>query len=156
MTHSEPNYRNSRLFRGASGQDELFETPYEEERENLRGELVECLGLAFENEETRRSHFLGKLREGLEALHAELSGVPYRGVDDAVARMAAIEHWPMGGEAQLRRLAERMRRADSSKDLLQRWKDEVGFPHGEIEDILKLSDPPLAHGVPKPIPRRVR
>ena len=150
MTGSEPNYRNSRLFRGASGQDELFETPYEEERENLRGELVECLGLAFENEETRRSHFLGRLREGLEELQAKLSGVPYRGVDDAVARMAAIEHWPMGGEAQLRRLAERMRRADSSKDLLQRWKDEVGFPHGEIEDILKLSDPPWHTACPNP------
>ena len=150
MTGSEPNYRNSRLFRGASGQDELFETPYEEERENLRGELVECLGLAFENEETRRSHFLGRLREGLEELQAKLSGVPYRGVDDAVARMAAIEHWPMGGEAQLRRLAERMRRADSSKDLLQRWKDEVGFPHGEIEDILELSDPPWHTACPNP------
>ena len=150
MTGSEPNYRNSRLFRGASGQDELFETPYEEERENLRGELVECLGLAFENEETRRSHFLGRLREGLEELQANLSGVPYRGVDDAVARMAAIEHWPMGGEAQLRRLAERMRRADSSKDLLQRWKDEVGFPHGEIEDILELSDPPWHTACPNP------
>ena len=150
MTGSEPNYRNSRLFRGASGQDELFETPYEEEREDPRGELVECLGLAFENEETRRSHFLGRLREGLEELQAKLSGVPYRGVDDAVARMAAIEHWPMGGEAQLRRLAERMRRADSSKDLLQRWKDEVGFPHGEIEDILKLSDPPWHTACPNP------
>ena len=56
----------------------------------------------------------------------------------------------MGGEAELRRLAGRMRRADSSKDLLQRWKDEVGFPHGEIEDILKLSDPPWHTACPNP------
>ena len=85
MTGSEPNYRNSRLFRGASGQDELFETPYEEERENLRGELVECLGLAFENEETRRSHFLGRLREGWRnckqssaGFRTEVSTMPWR------------------------------------------------------------------------------
>ena len=56
----------------------------------------------------------------------------------------------MGGEARLRRLAERMRHAESSKDLLQRWKDEVGFPYGEIEDILNLSDPPWHTACPNP------
>ena len=40
--------------------------------------------------------------------------------------------------------------AESSKDLLQRWKDEVGFPHGEIEDILNLSDPPWHTACPNP------
>ena len=64
--------------------------------------------------------------------------------------MAAVEHWPMGDEAQLRSLAERMRHADPSKDLLQRWKDEVGFPHGEIEDIVNLSDPPWHTACPNP------
>ena len=150
MASSKQNGRIGRLFRHPSGQDELFEKSYEEELEARRGDPVECLGLTFENDEARRSHYLSRLREGLEELHAKLSGVPYSGLDDAVARMAAIEHWPMGGEARLRRLAERMRHADSSKHLLQRWKDEVGFPHGEIDDILGLSDPPWHTACPNP------
>ena len=150
MARSDPNDRIGRLFRHPSGQDELFDKSYEEELDVRRGEPVECLGLTFENDEARRSHFLGRLREGLEELHAKLGDVPYTGLDDAVTRMAAIEHWPMGGESQLRRLAERMRRADSPKDLLQRWKDEAGFPHGEIDDILNLSDPPWHTACPNP------
>ena len=141
---------SARLFRHPSGQDELFDKSYEEVLDARRGEPLECLGLTFENDEARRSHFLGRLRQGLEELHAKLGGVPYAGLDDAVARMAAIEHWPMGGEAQLRGLAERMRLDRSPKDLLQRWKDEVGFPHGEIEDILNLSDPPWHTACPNP------
>ena len=156
MARSKPNGRIGRLFRHPSGQDELFDKSYEEELEARRGEPVECLGLTFENDEARRSHFLGRLREGLEELHAKLGGVPYAGLGDTVARMAAIEHWPMGGEARLRLLAEHMRLGRSSKDLLQRWKDEVGFPHGEIEDILNLSDPPWHTACPKPLPGRVR
>ena len=150
MARSDPNDRIGRLFRHPSGQDELFDKSYEEELDARRGEPVECLGLTFENDEARRSHFLGRLREGLEELHAKLGDVPYTGLDDAVTRMAAIEHWPMGGESQLRHLAERMRRADSPKDLLQRWKDEAGFPHGEIDDILNLSDPPWHTACPNP------
>ena len=150
MARSDPNDRIGRLFRHPSGQDELFDKSYEEELDARRGEPVECLGLTFENDEARRSHFLGRLREGLEELHAKLGGVPYTGLDDAVTRMAAIEHWPMGGETQLRRIAGRMRLGRSSKDLLQRWKDEVGFPHGEIDDILNLSDPPWHTACPNP------
>ena len=150
MARSSPNDRIGRLFRHPSGQDELFDKSYEEVLDARRGEPVECLGLTFENDEARRSHFLGRLRQGLEELHAKLGGVPYAGLDDAVARMAAIEHWPMGGEARLRGLAERMRLDRSPKDLLQRWKDEVGFPHGEIEDILSLSDPPWHTACPNP------
>jgi DNA-directed RNA polymerase subunit RPC12/RpoP len=111
---------------------------------------VECLGMTFENDEARREHFLGLLREGLEELHAKLGGVPFTTVEDAVERMRSVEKWPMGDDARLRELAERMRHADSSKDLLQRWKDEVGFPHGEIEDILNLSDPPYYTACPNP------
>ena len=128
----------------------MFDKSYEEQLDARRGEPVECLGLTFENEETRRSHFLDRLRKGIEELHAKLGGVAYEGLDDTVARLAKIEHWPMGGEVRLRRLAERMRHADSSKDLLQRWKDEVGFPHGEIEGILTLSDPPWHTACPNP------
>jgi len=111
---------------------------------------VECLGMTFENDEARREHFLGLLREGLEELHAKLGGVPFTTVEDAVERMKSVEKWPMGDGARRRELAERMRHADSSKDLLQRWKDEVGFPHGEIEDILNLSDPPYYTACPNP------
>ena len=150
MARSSPNDRIGRLFRHPSGQDELFDKSYEEVLDARRGEPVECLGLTFEHDEARRSHFLGRLREGLEELHTKLGGVLYAGLDDAVARMAAIEHWPMGGEAQLRGLADRMRLDRSPKDLLQRWKDEVGFPHGEIEDILSLSDPPWHTACPNP------
>ena len=39
----------------------------------------------FENDEARRSHFLGRLRQGLEELHAELGGVPYAGLFDNCA-----------------------------------------------------------------------
>ena len=150
MARNKEDSQTRRLFQKASGQDELFEKSYEEELEARRGRPVECMGLTFENDDARRAHYLGKLREGLEELHAELGGVPYMSVDDAVARMSAVKHWPIGDEARLRGLAERMRHADSSKDLLQRWKDEVGFPHGEIEDILDLSDPPWHTVCPNP------
>ena len=150
MALSKRNSRTGRLFRNPSGQDELFDKSRQEELEARRDRPVKCLGIVFENDEARRDHFLDKLREGLEELHAVLGGVPYAGVDDTVARIAAIEHWPMGEEGRLRELAERMRHADSSKDLLQRWKDEVGFPHGEIDNILKLSDPPWHTACPNP------
>ena len=150
MARGKADRRTGRLFRNPSGQDEMFEKSEEELAEAARGPPVECLGLTFEDEDTRRAHFLGELRKGLEELHATLGGIPFSGIDDAAARMAAMEHWPMGDEARLRGLAERMARAERSKDLLQRWKDEVGFPRGEIEDILKLSDPPWHTACPNP------
>ncbi|MBW1741594.1 MAG: hypothetical protein JRJ42_10760, partial [Deltaproteobacteria bacterium] len=122
---------------------------FTEKRNTIDNGPVECLGMTFENDEARREHFLGLLREGLEELHAKLGGVPFTTVEDAVERMKSVEtnlqdsksgravgtpegsgkarfKWPMGDEARLRELAERMRHAKSSKDLLQRWKDEVG------------------------------
>ncbi len=150
MARNNEDSQTRRLFQKTSRQDELFEKSYEEEWEAQRGQPVACMGLTFENDDARRAHYLGKLKEGLEELHAELGGVPYTSVDDAVARMAAVKHWPMGDKARLRGLAERMRHTDSSKDLLQRWKDEVGFPHGAIEDILALSDPPWHTACPNP------
>ena len=150
MAGSKPNDRTGQLYRHPSRQEELFEKSHAEEREARRGEPVECLGRTFKNDEARRVHFLGRLREGLEELHDKLGGVTFASIDDAAARMATVEHWPMSDEAQLRLLAERMRHADPSKDLLQRWKDEVGFPHGEIEDILNLSDPPWHTACPNP------
>lgn len=111
---------------------------------------VECLGLTFKSDNERREHFLGRLRKGLEELHARLDGVPWDGDDDAVARLSAIRYWPMGSPTQLRKLVQRMRSADRTKGLLQRWKDEVGFPQGKIEDILNLSDPPWHTACPNP------
>ncbi|NDY41988.1 DNA methylase [Dissulfurirhabdus thermomarina] len=134
---------------------------------------VECLGLTFESDEERREYFLKKLREGLEELHAKLGGVPFTTVEDAVARLKSLEKWPVGDEQRIRELAERMaqaaRQSPKSKvqgpesgtgstldighgtlDLLRLYKDEVGFPHGEIEDILNLSDPPYYTACPNP------
>ena len=114
---------------------------------------VECLGMTFESEEARRKYFLEKLREGLYELHEKLSGVPFTTVDEALSRLKSIEKWPMGDEGELRELCERMREAhrrEPEKDLLQLWKDQVGFPHGEIEDILALSDPPYYTACPNP------
>jgi len=114
---------------------------------------IECLGLTFSNDEERRNYFLNKLRVGLEELHAKLGGVPFTTVEDAVERMKSVEKWPMGDDTRLYELAERIREAhrkESEKDLLQLWKDEVGFPHGEIEDILNLSDPPYYTACPNP------
>ena len=150
MARSKANRRTGRLFRNPSGQNEMFEKSREELAEAERGPPVECLGLTFEDEDACRAHFLDELRKRLEELHAKLVGVPFSSVNDATARMAAIEHWPMGDEARLRGLAGRMARAERSKDLLQRWKDEVGFPHGEIEDILNLSAPPWHTACPNP------
>jgi hypothetical protein len=130
-----------------SRQDSLFTT---QEPRTRNQEPVECLGKTFDSDEARREHFLVLLREGLEELHAKLGGVPFTTVDDAVERMKSVEIWLMGDDARLRELGERMRHADPSKDLLQRWKDEVGFPHGEIEDILNLSDPPYYTACPNP------
>ena len=150
MASSKPDAPIHHFSRDPLAQDELFENSPDDQRDATRREPVECLGLTFANDEARRTHYLDLLREGLEELRGKLGGVPYIGVDDAVARMAAIERWPMGEEAHLRSLAERMRDADSSKDLLQHWKDEVGFPHGEIDDILRLSDPPWHTACPNP------
>ncbi len=140
---------NEKYEPASEGSDQLFETVYEP----AAGDGVECLGMTFESEDARRQYFLERLRAGLDELHAQLDGVPFTTVEDAVARMGAIAAWPMGDEERLRELAQRMaeaHRQDRDKDLLQLWKDEVGFPHGEIEDILALSDPPYYTACPNP------
>jgi len=67
--------------------------------------------------------------------------------------MKSITKWPMGDEGRLLQLAgamEEAHREQPDKDLLQLWKDRVGFPHGEIEDIIALSDPPYYTACPNP------
>lgn len=55
-----------RLFRDPSGQDELFDKSYEQKVEEKKIQEVECLGMTFPNDEDRRKHFLGLLREKLK------------------------------------------------------------------------------------------
>jgi DNA modification methylase/predicted RNA-binding Zn-ribbon protein involved in translation (DUF1610 family) len=123
---------------------------------------VECLGMTFKNDEARREHFLSLLREALQELHATLGGVPFTTVEDAIQRLKSLEHWPVGDDDRIRELAERMSAASrasghgsndsrrATRDPLTLYKDEVGFPHGEIEDILNLSDPPYYTACPNP------
>lgn len=127
------------------------------EADKPTGEPVECLGQTFESDKARREHYLNRLREALEELYTQLGDVAFTSVDDAVTRLSALEKWPVGESERLRELAERMRdavRGDGrGKDLLQLWKDEVGFPRTEIEDILRLSDPPYYTVCPNPFIR---
>lgn len=150
MAQSNSNHENGRLFRSTSGQHRLLEKSRKDELAVGHGQPVECLGLTFESEDACRHYFLAKLEEGLEEIHHQLEGVPFTTVDDALARLAIIKTWPMGDEAQLRRLAQSMQCADPSKDLLRRWKDDMGFPDGEIKEIVNLSDPPFYTACPNP------
>lgn len=134
-------------------------------------EPVECLGMTFASDEERRSYFLEKLRAGLVELHEKLGGVPFTSVEDTVARLKSFRHWSFGDEERIHELARRL--ADAARrrhqptrtiqpatsnqqlttnnlDLLTLYKDEVGFPHGDIEDILALSDPPYYTACPNP------
>jgi len=111
---------------------------------------VECLGLTFKDDEERKRYFSQKLLNALNELEDKLGEVPFLSADDAVEKLKSLEKWPVGDDEQIREIAERMRRNDHEKDLLQRWKDEVGFPHGSIEDIMKLSDPPYYTPCPNP------
>ncbi|SHK90029.1 DNA methylase [Desulfatibacillum alkenivorans DSM 16219] len=80
-------------------QRDLFEKSYMEEMEERKNRPVECLGLTFANNEERRKHFLGLLREKL---------------------------------------------------LDPEFRKIEGFPIGEDEDILALSDPPYYTACPNP------
>ena len=111
---------------------------------------VECLGLTFKDDEERKRYFSQKLSDALNELEDKLGDVPFLSADDAVEKLKSLEKWPVGDDEQIREIAEKMRRNDHEKDLLQRWKDEVGFPHGSIEDIMKLSDPPYYTACPNP------
>ncbi|MGB4326316.1 MAG: DNA methyltransferase, partial [Bacillota bacterium] len=111
---------------------------------------VECLGRTFKDDEERKRYFSQKLLNAFNELEDKLGDVPFLSADDAVEKLKSLEKWPVGDDEQIREIAERMRRNDHEKDLLQRWKDEVGFPQGSIEDIMKLSDPPYYTPCPNP------
>ena len=141
---------NTKAMFDASPQQEMFDKSYEQEVREQKQKKVECLGQTFENDDARMEYFAGKLREGLDELHKKLA-VPYENADQAFVVLKSVQNWPMGEDARLRKLAEKMRFTDdSNKDILQRWKDEIGFPHGKIDDIINLSDPPYYTACPNP------
>lgn len=121
------------------------------------GASISCLGITFENDEKRREYFLDLLHKGLEELNAKLKGVPFTTLDDTISRLKSLEHWSVGDDDCINKLALCMaeaarisRRGSWDVDLLTLYKDEVGFPHGKIEDILRLSDPPYYTACPNP------
>ena len=127
--------------------------------DNGESATIECLGRTFASDEARRHYFLGILREGLEELHSKLGGVFFTTVEDAVERMMSLEKWPVGDGQRIEELARRIAQAarkpgsepgTRNQDLLTLYKNEVGFPHGKIEDILNLSDPPYYTACPNP------
>jgi len=64
--------------------------------------------------------------------------------------LQTMKSWSWGEEAQLWKLAEQMQLFDKAKDLWQRWQAVVGFPAGNLAEILKLSDPPYYTACPNP------
>ncbi|MFC1805398.1 DNA methyltransferase [Planctomycetota bacterium] len=84
---------------GSCGRRDLFSGTVDREREAKYQEPVKCLGMAFGNDQDRREHFLGRLREKLK-------------------------------EPGFRRID--------------------GFPMGEDDEILRLSDPPFYTACPNP------
>ncbi|MDQ4077000.1 MAG: site-specific DNA-methyltransferase, partial [Chloroflexota bacterium] len=117
--------------------------------ERAHGGPVTCLGQTFPSDEARRAHFRERLRAAIEEVRAALGGLPWRGVGDAEAHLDGFEAWPMGEERQVARLAAAMAHAEG-EDLLQRWEAVVGFPQGDIETILRRSDPPYYTICPNP------
>jgi len=85
----------TKLVPGKEGAGTLFEEEYVQEK----GGPVTCLGMTFENDESRRAHFTDELREKLQ-------------------------------DPEFRKIE--------------------GFPIGEDEDILSLSDPPYYTACPNP------
>jgi len=97
MGRKDVDHQTRKMFRPQQG--EMFEKSYEEELEEQRKQKVECLGITFENDDTRREYFLALLREKLK-------------------------------DPEFRKIE--------------------GFPIGEDEDILALSDPPYYTACPNP------
>jgi 16S rRNA G966 N2-methylase RsmD len=75
-----------RLPRDPSGQVAMFDKSYEEELEERQSQPVECLGLTFPNDEARRAHFLGLLREKLhDPAFRQIEGFPIGTDEDILA-----------------------------------------------------------------------
>jgi len=97
MAKKKKDRQTKKLFKDQ--QIDMFEKSYEEELEAKRNQPVECLGMTFENDGSRREYFLNILRKKL-------------------------------------------------KD--PGFRKNEGFPIGEDQDILALSDPPYYTACPNP------
>ena len=83
----------TRLLPNASGQQEMFEQSVAEARGGKEGQLVECLGMTFENEDARRAYFTAKLRERLaDPEFRTIEGFP-KGTDEDILRMSDPPHY---------------------------------------------------------------
>jgi len=75
---------SERLF--ADDQRDLFEKSYEERLQEEKSKPVECLGMTFPNDEERRKHFLGILREKLkDPEFRKIEGFPIGSDEDILA-----------------------------------------------------------------------
>lgn len=109
---------------------------------------TEVFGETFESAAERREHFREQLDTALDEIEDVLGGERFTSVQDVTETLRRLEHWPAPNEDWMRDLAADM--ADGDGDLLQRWKDIVGFPEGDRERILELSDPPFFTICPNP------
>jgi hypothetical protein len=67
-------------------QRDLFEKSYEERLQEEKNKSVECLGMTFPNDEERRKHFLGILREKLkDPEFRKIEGFPIGSDEDILA-----------------------------------------------------------------------
>jgi len=84
MKKSDTSKGSAPLF--AEDQADLFRKSYEEEVRERQQEPVECLGMKFPNDEARREHFLGILREKLkDPEFRKIEGFPIGSDEDILA-----------------------------------------------------------------------
>ena len=155
-----------RILPMRKGNHNQLQLQEQEQEQSAQNQSVQCLGMTFADDQERRSYFLDKLRSALQELREKLKGVPFSSMQDTIERLESLQHWPFGHASQIQELAEKMAEAAGKKhrdnpgqghDLLQLFKDEIGFPHGQEEDILALSDPPYYTACPNPfIPEFIR
>jgi len=81
-THNHPR----RLLIDDSSQLRILDKSFEQEMDELRRQEVECLGITFPNDEERRKHFLGLLREKLkDPEFRKIEGFPIGSDEDILA-----------------------------------------------------------------------
>ena len=84
MARKKVDRQTKKLFK--PDQADMFEKSYEEELEAKRNQKVECLGMTFENDDARREHFLGILREKLkDPEFRKIEGFPIGKDEDILA-----------------------------------------------------------------------
>lgn len=115
-----------------------------------RQRRVVCLNKEFESDSDRRDYFRTQLTNALADVESQLAGRVASSASDVAEILSQIKHWPLGHRDQILRLAERMLEPDKSGDLLNRWRAAIGFPNGDLQRIVDLSDPPYFTACPNP------